>query len=219
MFAYASFEAKKNSGYIVSQSSWHVLPPECAMPTTEYGDIVCTVSFTLSAGDNILATWYEPSRSTSLQDNGGSITIDLYGWDPNAPDPVAASATGDPHLQNVHGQRFDLMQAGRHVLINIPRGMSAENALLRVQADARRLGDHCTDMYFHTLNVTGAWAEQKRAGGYHYESEGAVNTAPEWIALGPVQLKVVPGHTKQGIKYLSWQDLLVILITGSAAGH
>ena len=51
------------------------------------------------------------------------------------PDP--ASAVGDPHLQNVHGERFDLMKPGKHVLINIPRGMSAENALLRVEADAR----------------------------------------------------------------------------------
>ncbi|CAK0832253.1 unnamed protein product [Prorocentrum cordatum] len=29
------------------------------------------------------------------------------------------SAVGDPHLQNVYGQRFDLMRPGRHVLINI----------------------------------------------------------------------------------------------------
>merc|ERR1719382_208783 len=34
------------------------------------------------------------------------------------------SAVGDPHLENVHGERFDLMKPGKHVLINIPRGMS-----------------------------------------------------------------------------------------------
>ena len=78
---------------------------------------------------------------------------------------AGASAVGDPHLQNVHGERFDLMKAGKHVLINIPRGMSAENALLRVQADARRLGGQCADMYFQELNVTGSWAEAKQAGG------------------------------------------------------
>merc|ERR1740121_1213489 len=52
--------------------------------------------------------------------------------------PVAA--TGDPHLQNIRGERFDVMKQGRHVLINIPLGISAENALLRVEAEARRLG-------------------------------------------------------------------------------
>ncbi|CAK0880679.1 unnamed protein product [Prorocentrum cordatum] len=34
----------------------------------------------------------------------------------------AASATGDPHLQNIHGERFDLMRPGNAVLIQIPRG-------------------------------------------------------------------------------------------------
>ena len=57
------------------------------------------------------------------------------------------AATGDPHLQNVHGERFDLMKPGKHVLINIPKEVLAEKALLRVQADARRMGDSCADMY------------------------------------------------------------------------
>eukprot|EP00959_Pyramimonas_sp_CCMP1952_P090597 1896644-Pyramimonas_sp.AAC.1 len=64
------------------------------------------------------------------------------------------SATGDPHLQNVYGERFDLMKSGNHVLINIPKGMRAEKALLRVQADARRMGGSCADMYFVEINVT-----------------------------------------------------------------
>ncbi|CAK0888648.1 unnamed protein product [Prorocentrum cordatum] len=40
-----------------------------------------------------------------------------------------AAAVGDPHLRNVHGERFDLMKPGKHVLINIPRGAGAERAL------------------------------------------------------------------------------------------
>merc|ERR1719413_52460 len=56
---------------------------------------------------------------------------------------IGAAAVGDPHLQNVHGERFDLMKPGKHVLINIPRGVSAEKSLLRVQADARQLGGQC----------------------------------------------------------------------------
>jgi hypothetical protein len=115
----------------------------------------------------------------------------------------AATAVGDPHLQNVLGERFDLMQAGHHVLINIPRGMSAENALLRVQADARRLGGHCADMYFQEVNVTGSWAEAKQAGGYHFSvSQGDVK-APQWLAFGAVALKVVHGHTDSGFLYLN----------------
>jgi hypothetical protein len=114
-----------------------------------------------------------------------------------------ASAVGDPHLQNVHGQKFDLMKPGKHVLINIPRGMSAENALLRVQADARRLGGHCADMYFQELNVTGSWAEVKQPGGYHYSVTQREIKTPEWITLGKVELKVVHGHTDGDLRYLN----------------
>jgi hypothetical protein len=117
--------------------------------------------------------------------------------------PGGASATGDPHLKNVYGDRFDLMKPGKHILINIPRGMSAENALLRVQADASRLGGGCADMYFQEVNITGSWAEAKQAGGYHYSvSQSAVGT-PAWIAFGKVDLKVVHGRTSSGFQYLN----------------
>jgi len=106
-------------------------------------------------------------------------------------------------LQNVHGERFDLMKPGKHVLINIPRGRSAEKALLRVQAEARHLGGQCADMYFQEVNVTGSWAEAKQAGGYHYSvNHGDVET-PEWAAFGKVGLKVVHGRTGSGLSYLN----------------
>jgi len=117
------------------------------------------------------------------------------------------AATGDPHLQNVHGERFDLMQPGKHVLINIPRGMSAEDALLRVQADARRLAGQCADMYFQELNVTGSWAEAKQVGGYHYSTSQPDGKAPKWFVFGSslrkVELKVVHGRTDSGLLYLN----------------
>lgn len=74
-----SFELMKNNEYVVSQPLWRELPPECAAPSTPTGDIVCTVSFNLKAGDTLQAGWYEPSRQTSTGDNGGSITVDIYG--------------------------------------------------------------------------------------------------------------------------------------------
>jgi len=120
-----------------------------------------------------------------------------------APTP-SVSATGDPHLQNVHGQRFDLMKPGKHILINIPRGESAADAMLRVEAQASRVGVGCSDMYFQALNITGSWAEQQQAGGYHYSiSEPAVEH-PEWIAFYTVELKVVSGRTQHGIEYLNF---------------
>jgi len=125
-----------------------------------------------------------------------------------APTPGAAAAVGDPHMQNVHGERFDLMKPGTHVMLNIPRGMSAENALLRVQAKAVLLGEHCADMYFQELNITGSWAGAKQIGGYNYVVTQQAATAPAWLSFGPmfreVKVKVVHGVTEGGLKYLNF---------------
>mmetsp|Transcript_21490 Transcript_21490/g.57587 ORF Transcript_21490/g.57587 Transcript_21490/m.57587 type:complete len:219 (+) Transcript_21490:2-658(+) len=122
---------------------------------------------------------------------------------PSPTPPDGAAAVGDPHLQNVHGDRFDLMQAGKHILINIPRGMSVANALLHVSAFASRMGGHCADMYFQNVSVTGSWADAAHPGGYHYSSSQHEVKTSQWVALGKVELKVVHGRTDSGIKYLN----------------
>jgi len=106
-------------------------------------------------------------------------------------------------MQNVFGERFDLMAPGRHVLVNIPRGERAEKVLLRVQADARRLGKQCTDLYFHDLNVTGSWAEAEQVGGFHYSASQSEVEVPKWVTLGKIELKVARGHTDGGMSYLN----------------
>merc|ERR1719382_515753 len=136
-----------------------------------------------------------PSPGASGAGGTGTATAGATG--------TGASAVGDPHLQNVHGERFDLMRAGKHVLISIPRGQSAENVLLRVLADARQLGGQCADMYFQELNVTGSWAEAKQAGGYHYSVSQSYAKDSKWASFGKVELKVVHGRTESGLLYLN----------------
>jgi len=116
---------------------------------------------------------------------------------------TSASATGDPHLQNLHGERFDLTRPGKFALIHIPRGQPVEDALLVVEADASQLGGQCTDMYFVKLNVTGAWADAVQAGGLRFDTDSARDEAPKWAKLGPVELKVARGRTAEGVKYLN----------------
>merc|ERR1719203_2439484 len=122
------------------------------------------------------------------------------------PSPTAApaAATGDPHLQNVHGERFDLMKPGKHVLINIPRGTSTEDALLRVEAQANKLGGQCEDIYFTELNITGSWASVTHAGGYHFLAQQDTDGTGKWVVMGMVELKVVHGHTDTGTQYLNF---------------
>jgi len=106
-------------------------------------------------------------------------------------------------LQNVHGEKFDLMHPGNHVLVNIPRGERAENTLLRVEAEASKLGLHCEDMYFTSVNITGTWASNKQNGGYHFASQSHAHVPEKWITFGEVELKVVRGHTVSAITYLN----------------
>jgi len=58
-------------------------------------------------------------------------------------------------------------------------------------------------MYFQAANITGSWAEAKRAGGYYHSVFADVVEAPEWVAFGKVALKIVHGRTTNDIKYLN----------------
>ncbi|CAK0845215.1 unnamed protein product [Prorocentrum cordatum] len=101
------------------------------------------------------------------------------------------------------GQRFDLAKPGKSILVSIPRGKPVEDALLAVQADARRLGARCSDIYFQEVNVTGTWADKAQPGGFHFNTRGARDNKPKWVNFGPVELKVVHGHTGEGQQYLN----------------
>jgi len=160
----------------------------------------------IQGGDSFLGemswptSWSEVYFFTGGQssDHVVSVTSDSF-----TPSVGGASAVGDPHLQNIHGERFDLMKPGKHVLINIPRGATAERTLLQVQADARNLGGKCADMYFQEVNVTGSWAEAKKVGGYHYSVKQGDAETPKWAAFDKVGLKVVHGRTDSGFSYLN----------------
>ena len=118
---------------------------------------------------------------------------------------TAAHGTGDPHMQNIHGERFDLMQSGKHTLIHIPRGSRDGQTLLHVEAEAQRLGGLCAEMYFTKLNITGAWATAEQMDGYAFRADGPGGKAEsKWLNLGGVEIKVVRGHTQEGIQYLNF---------------
>jgi len=169
--------------------------------TTRYGNFNCKSSFYYDAALDM----YVPPNGW-LANFGANSEYQTYFYCPGGPTAGGAggaAAVGDPHLQNVHGERFDLMKPGTHVLINIPRGVSGEKSLLRVQADARHLGGQCADMYFQEVNITGSWAEANKAGGYHYSVTHGDGEAPEWVAFGKVGLKIVHGRTDSGLSYLN----------------
>jgi len=111
----------------------------------------------------------------------------------------AASATGDPHLQNIHGERFDLMRPGNVVLIQIPRGVPVKDSMLTVEADAVRLDESCADLYFQMVNITGTWA----SSDIHFNAQKSPDKKATWLQFGPIEVKVAHGHTEKGEKYLN----------------
>jgi hypothetical protein len=107
---------------------------------------------------------------------------------------------GDPHLVNMGGQRFDLYQPGIHVLLQVPRRANPQDTLLRVEADARRMGAACADLYFQVVNITGSWCNQ--TGGLQFFASVEPDTK-DWRKFGVVDIKVARGHTSEGISYLN----------------
>jgi len=95
------------------------------------------------------------------------------------------------------------MKPGKHVLIQIPR-RPVLHTMLRVDADVHTLGGQCADMYFQEVNVTGAWADLTRTGGYHYCAQSDNNKLSNWLHLGSVRLKVAHGRTQEGTRYLNF---------------
>jgi len=96
------------------------------------------------------------------------------------------------------------MQPGKHDLLVIPRGASRESALLRVTVAARRLGARCADIYFQDANVTGAWAETQRPGGFQFHAADKTRESEDsHLRLGRVHVKIVRGNTTDGVRYIN----------------
>ena len=142
-------------------------------------------------------------KSDGTQIVAGTDTGSVYMFEGAAAAP--ASATGDPHLMNIHGERFDLMKPGNATLIQIPLGHPVNDTLLTIEAEARQLGEQCADLYFQTLSVTGAWAEKLQPGGVVLHAEGGGHERLQtWTNVGPLELKVAHGKTINGLAYLNF---------------
>jgi len=185
---------------------WAMMPPSDGMP-----------SAMMPPSDGMPAAMMPPSGmdgaalppSTGMPDaevappGGGTVA---------AAAPGVLSAIGDPHLVNVHGEHFDVLKPGVHVLLLVPFRANRSDALLAVEADAQRIGDACADTYFMSVNMTGAWVESKVAslglkGGHGlFFSAGtkAANTGTPWMSFGKVWLKVRHGRTSTGTAYLNF---------------
>merc|ERR1740121_1660292 len=83
-----------------------------------------------------------------------------------------AVVTGDPHVTNVDGERFNIIRAGAHELLRLPRraqsGDSDEDPLLDVIAGVEWNNGDCNDPYVKEVDLRGWYlrsAGRRRRGG------------------------------------------------------
>jgi len=140
---------------------------------------------------------------------GGSAAIAVISTHSPTPAPVLSagpvSGVGDPHLTNMYGERYDLYRTGVNVLLQIPQRnfLGPRRSLLRMEADARRIGSECSDVYFQIVTISGSWTNRSgKLRVFAKKSEGTPNRM-KWRRFGKVELKVANGRTRGGIEYLN----------------
>lgn len=104
-------------------------------------------------------TTLQPLNDAQKQ-NG--LTSECWGREAAAPAPEtsepASGAKGDPHLMNLKGEAFDVMQTGNMMLLEIPRGSSPATLDLALHADIERLGVvSCGPTFITSASITGRW--------------------------------------------------------------
>jgi hypothetical protein len=99
------------------------------------------------------------------------------------PAPTVA-VTGDPHVTNVEGQRFDITRAGVHELLRLPRrpgsaGQDTGGAALLEVSGTVESERFCAEPFVRRLDLSGLWLQRSgplvlRAGGASEDSEDAI---------------------------------------------
>jgi hypothetical protein len=70
-----------------------------------------------------------------------------------------AQVTGDPHVVNMRGEKFDILQLGWHRLLVLPRDSPRPQAQLLVEGRIERMAA-CGATFMTAIVVTGRWIEE-----------------------------------------------------------
>lgn len=107
-----------------------------------------------------------------------------------APTPgLQGSAVGDPHMENIVHERFDVLKRGVHTLLQIPRFAAPEQTLLRAECLVRNF-KNCAAQFIRRVNLTGQWAEAANKGGRVYDADMPTASMRNKVKLGPVTVQV-----------------------------
>jgi len=105
-------------------------------------------------------------------------------------------------MTNIFGQAFDITMPGKHTLVHLPMGVSDSECLLKMTCEVKLMSATCADMYIQSLNMTGAWVDEKGEGVFMFSAQSG-HIRKGWMQIGRVHVKVVRGMTRSRIRYLN----------------
>lgn len=117
-------------------------------------------------------------------------------------------------MTNTKNENFDIMKAGTHTLLQIPRFAEPADTLLRVESFVQH-HKRCQSQYIKRLNLTGSWVTAKYPGGMHFDADlpnkfsrlhnrTGKKHGTKAVNVGPVSLQVVYRYSKKGFGYLNF---------------
>lgn len=72
-----------------------------------------------------------------------------------------AQVQGDPHVTNIKGEKFNILQTGNHTLVHMPQSAETERTLFDVQALITRSENQnlnrCYESWIQKVWITGRW--------------------------------------------------------------
>mmetsp|Transcript_96652 Transcript_96652/g.301530 ORF Transcript_96652/g.301530 Transcript_96652/m.301530 type:complete len:423 (+) Transcript_96652:66-1334(+) len=165
--------------------------------TTKNRDPSATGSATADSTGRITFTFTRESSHVSL----AAIAIS------EVPRMRTPSAVDDPHLVNIQGQRFDVLQPRNHTLLQIPRGATTADTLLRIDATMTNFESNCAELYIRTLHATGRWANETTGGPLTFHAGddglGRLGSSGIMLATGDVRpVTQIRSASPRGVKWI-----------------
>jgi len=78
---------------------------------------------------------------------------------------------GDPHVTNLKGENFDILQVGVFKMLSISESLSVERIpgdvpknLLQLDIEIDRVGQECSEAYIRKVSITGEWVSEMYSG-------------------------------------------------------
>jgi len=86
---------------------------------------------------------------------------------------------GDPHVTNIKGESFDILQAGTFKMLSLQsRAPASTEIFLEVNTKISRLGEECSEAYIEQISLSGSWLSKM---GYNLVE---IRGKPNFIEIG-----------------------------------